>query len=176
MINFENGKLEEDAYVIIDGVKYPVVMPRYSGKTPISAENLNYMQELIKEDIERYTVLEGTIEMPEAGSGNLSGRKVLNYPEGLNKDNCVPISLIAHNSTRVDNWSTTLSVQNTTSWLLGNADLMVRLGSDSIYVTSEKPGDNIERNDITFKLVLMRLVDNSKDEDTIIVVPIGPKY
>lgn len=52
MINFENGKLEEGAYVIIDGVKYPVVMPRYSGKTPVSAENLNYMQDLIKEDID----------------------------------------------------------------------------------------------------------------------------
>lgn len=44
MFNFENGTLVKGAYVEINGVQYPVVMPEYSGNTPISAENLNKMQ------------------------------------------------------------------------------------------------------------------------------------
>ena len=47
MINFENGILEKKAYVVIDGIEHEVHMPKYSGKTPISAEILNKMQEEI---------------------------------------------------------------------------------------------------------------------------------
>lgn len=32
MFNFENGNLIEDAYVEINGVKYPVHMPKYERK------------------------------------------------------------------------------------------------------------------------------------------------
>ena len=44
MVNFQNGQLLKGAYVIIDGVEYPVVMPEYTGNTPISSENLNKAQ------------------------------------------------------------------------------------------------------------------------------------
>lgn len=49
MVNFEDGTLVKGAYVEINGVQYPVIMPEYSGNTPISAENLNKMQiEILK--------------------------------------------------------------------------------------------------------------------------------
>lgn len=49
MINFQDGELVKGAYVVIDGKEYKVHMPRYSGKTPLSSENLNKMQvELLK--------------------------------------------------------------------------------------------------------------------------------
>lgn len=44
MVNFENGTLVKGAYVVINGTEYPVVMPEYSGNTPISAENMNKIQ------------------------------------------------------------------------------------------------------------------------------------
>lgn len=52
MVNFEDGTLVEGAYVLIDGVKYPVVMPKYSGKTPLNSENMNKLQNDLIEDID----------------------------------------------------------------------------------------------------------------------------
>lgn len=49
MFNFEDGELIENGYVEINGVKYPIVMPKYTGNVPLTAENLNVMQvELLK--------------------------------------------------------------------------------------------------------------------------------
>ena len=49
MVNFQDGELVKGAYVIIDGKEYEVHMPQYSGKTPLSSENLNKMQvEILK--------------------------------------------------------------------------------------------------------------------------------
>lgn len=45
MVNFEDGTLVTGAYVEIEGIQYPVVMPVYSGNTPITAENLNKSQQ-----------------------------------------------------------------------------------------------------------------------------------
>ena len=44
MVNFEDGTLVKGAYVLIDGVEHPVIMPQYSGKTPLSSENMNKIQ------------------------------------------------------------------------------------------------------------------------------------
>lgn len=52
MVVFEDGTLVEGAYVLIDGVKYPVVMPNYSGKTPLNSENMNKLQNDLIEDID----------------------------------------------------------------------------------------------------------------------------
>lgn len=52
MVNFEDGILVEGAYVEINGIKYPVVMPQYSGNTPITSENLNKLQNDLKADID----------------------------------------------------------------------------------------------------------------------------
>ena len=56
MVDWEDGTLVQGAYVEIDGIKYPVVMPQYTGNTPLTSENLNKMQadlkKLISESIE----------------------------------------------------------------------------------------------------------------------------
>lgn len=44
-MKFENGTLVKGAYVTINGVNYDVHMPEYTGKTPLSAETFNKMQE-----------------------------------------------------------------------------------------------------------------------------------
>ena len=44
-IQFEDGQKVSDAYVEINGVKHPVTKAQYQGKTPLSARNLNKMQE-----------------------------------------------------------------------------------------------------------------------------------
>ena len=51
MVNWEDGQLVQGAYVEIDGVQYPVVMPKYSGNTPMTAENFNKMQTDLKNEI-----------------------------------------------------------------------------------------------------------------------------
>ena len=49
MVNFEDGELVKGAYVVIDDKEYEVHMPQYSGRTPLSSENLNKMQvEILK--------------------------------------------------------------------------------------------------------------------------------
>lgn len=52
MVKFEDGILVEGAYVEINGIKYPVMMPKYQGETPISAENMNKLQNDLKADID----------------------------------------------------------------------------------------------------------------------------
>lgn len=44
-IQFEDGQKVSDAYVEINGVQHPVVKAQYQGKTPLSARNLNKMQD-----------------------------------------------------------------------------------------------------------------------------------
>ena len=41
MIQFKNGEVVKNAYVVIDGVEYEVHMPTVNCETPMSAENLN---------------------------------------------------------------------------------------------------------------------------------------
>lgn len=48
---FENGILVKGAYVILDGVEHEVHMPEYSGNTPTSAENLNKMQDDLRDEL-----------------------------------------------------------------------------------------------------------------------------
>ena len=51
MFLFEDGEIENEAYVEIDGVKYPVHMPQRKGNTPLTSENLNKMQKELAHDI-----------------------------------------------------------------------------------------------------------------------------
>lgn len=50
-INWQNGTLVSPAKVEIGGVIYDVTPEQYSGSTPLSAENLNQMQDNIEEAI-----------------------------------------------------------------------------------------------------------------------------
>ncbi len=56
MVSFQDAELVKGAYVVIDGKEYEVHMPQYSCETPLSAENLNKMQNDLKNEIERYRV------------------------------------------------------------------------------------------------------------------------
>ena len=44
MVEWEDGQLVQGPFVEINGTRYPVVMPEYTGNTPMTAENLNKMQ------------------------------------------------------------------------------------------------------------------------------------
>ena len=48
-INWEAGEVTREGYVLIDGQQYQTVQPEYSGNTPINPENLNHMDNGIKE-------------------------------------------------------------------------------------------------------------------------------
>lgn len=48
-VNWEGGEKVSDGYVTIDGQNYTVVEATYSGTTPVDADNLNVMDEGIKE-------------------------------------------------------------------------------------------------------------------------------
>lgn len=47
-VNWEGGEKVSDGYVTIDGQNYTVVEATYSGTTPVDADNLNVMDEGIK--------------------------------------------------------------------------------------------------------------------------------
>ena len=51
MVEWEDGQLVQVPYVEINGTRYPVVMPEYSGNTPMTAENLNKMQNDLSDKI-----------------------------------------------------------------------------------------------------------------------------
>lgn len=51
-IHFENGELIAAGYVKVNNITYTVVEAEYSGETPLSAENLNQMQDNIEKAIE----------------------------------------------------------------------------------------------------------------------------
>ena len=75
-INWENGTVTKDAYVTIDGTDYDVVPEEYEGNTPLSAENLNLMQDNIEDainDLKNQKVLwQGGMYMNEEQNLNLS--------------------------------------------------------------------------------------------------------
>ena len=50
-IPFEDGTLVKAGYVEIDGTKYETVQPEYEGETPLSAYNLNKMQDNVENSI-----------------------------------------------------------------------------------------------------------------------------
>lgn len=47
LINFENGIIEEEGKVVIDGVEYPVIPRKIKGKTPTNATTLGHMDRAI---------------------------------------------------------------------------------------------------------------------------------
>lgn len=51
---FENGTLKSKAYFMNNGVKQEVEEAVYEGKTPLSAENINEMQDNIEEEIDSH--------------------------------------------------------------------------------------------------------------------------
>lgn len=50
-INWENGTVVKDAFVTINGTEYPVTPKQMEGTTPLSADNLNLMQNNIEDSL-----------------------------------------------------------------------------------------------------------------------------
>lgn len=68
MVEFEEATLVKGAYVVINGVEYPVHMPQYSGGTQLSPENMNKLQK----DLETHIITDQEIETHEY----IDGKKV----------------------------------------------------------------------------------------------------
>lgn len=51
--NWKNGTLIQNARVNVEGTMYDVEPAQFEGETPLSAENLNYMQDQIYEEIKK---------------------------------------------------------------------------------------------------------------------------
>lgn len=51
---FQNGTLKSKAYFMSDGVKQEVEEAVWEGTTPLSAENINEMQDNIEEEIDSH--------------------------------------------------------------------------------------------------------------------------
>lgn len=100
-------------------------------------------------------IVTGTITMPEANSGYLTNTVDVSYPSGFNKDNCVIISVMSHNTSNT-NWATP-SKASATSTIVGNGETYAILMSDKIRVSSAKCDTAAPRRDVTFKLVLMKI-------------------
>lgn len=100
-------------------------------------------------------IVTGTITMPEANSGYISSTVDVSYPSGFNKDNCVIISVMSHNTSNT-NWATP-SKASSTSIIVGNGETYAILMSDRIRVSSAKCDTAAPRQDVTFKLVLMKI-------------------
>lgn len=101
-------------------------------------------------------ILTGKIQMPESNSESINGRKVLAYPAGFNKDNCVVISLMAHNELVTERWGT-LSITAASAATLGTYNLRAIFNPNEIWIDTLKADVVQSRSDVTFRLVLMKV-------------------
>lgn len=99
--------------------------------------------------------LTGTFNTPAAGSGTLNGTAEINYPTGLNKDNCMVIGILTHGTVNTNIWSTPQSPAYSTT--KGNGDAIVTLMADKIRVSVTKADDAFDSQTITYKIVLMKI-------------------
>ena len=102
-------------------------------------------------------VLTGTIQMPEKDSSTLGGSTNVNYPAGFTSSNCCIMSLMSYNTLHPNEWST-IRTPDSVAAVLGNGNLSASLESDRVVVRAEKMDTGETRRDITFKLVLMKIL------------------
>lgn len=104
---------------------------------------------------ENIATLTGTIEMPEEGK-ELEGSIDLDYPTGFD-NTCYVISILSHNSVHPDWWATPQETSLASSiMVLGNGNIRVTLKPDKITVTARKNSTDQPRNDIVFRVMLMK--------------------
>ena len=75
-IEFEDGQKVSDGYVEINGTKHKVVDSEYAGNTPLSAQNLNLMQNNIEEAVDEASQTGGIL------TGSVIGFKGDIIPDG----------------------------------------------------------------------------------------------
>lgn len=102
-------------------------------------------------------VVTGTIIMPEANESSIQGSVDVNYPLGFNKDNCAVLSVMSHNTSHTDWWSTPKYSGMPSSSIAGNGDTCVMLKPNNITIQSHKVNTSEPRKDVTFKVVLIKV-------------------
>lgn len=95
--------------------------------------------------------------MPEANESILQGSVDVNYPLGFNKDNCAVLSVMSHNTSHTDWWSTPKYSGMPSSSIAGNGDTCVMLKPNNITIQSYKVNTSEPRKDVTFKVVLIKV-------------------
>ena len=107
---------------------------------------------------DKIVVLTGTIVMPAANADDLTGYVEVNYPSGFTRDNCVILSLMSHNqNTKYKDYWTLATSNNDSMQILFGSNCSAILKDSKIRISSNKASASLARNDITYKLVLMRI-------------------
>ncbi len=101
--------------------------------------------------------LTGSVKLPEANSGTLTGTTNLNYPSGYNRTNCIVLSIMGGKIGDTSTLTTPMEVSST-GRSLGAGGLAVSLHSNNITVRREKTDDIEPSTTTTFRLVLMKIV------------------
>jgi len=99
--------------------------------------------------------------MPEANSNNLQGTVDINYPTGFTNTNCVVLSVMSHNNVHADWWGTSRSHTINATAVAGNGDTCAILKPDKITIHSYKLANEQDRNDVAFKIILIKIEDKS---------------
>lgn len=106
MVNFKEGTLVKGAYVVINGVEYPVIMPEYSGDTPVSPENLNKLQKDINDDVTaKYNTLNNKINgtVLYDNSTGISGKESLTLSQNISNFSTIKIVYDVSNDSNINN-------------------------------------------------------------------------
>lgn len=78
-INWENGSVSKNGYVEINGTKYYITMPEYTGNTPVDANNLNKMDKEIKKLSDAYNAKYKDLWQGTWSSGSITVDDISNY-------------------------------------------------------------------------------------------------
>lgn len=82
-IDWENGTVIDEAHVIIDSQRYNVVPEEYDGATPISAENLNEMQDNIEAEINSVKTLINRTNVLWTGAWHMNANQTITLSENV---------------------------------------------------------------------------------------------
>ena len=102
-INWENGTLISPAKVEIGGVIYDVTPEQYSGNTPLSAENLNQMEDNIEDAIED---VEDKLTPVTLFTGNVSGKNDINLSDAISNYEKLVIVGSVYDPINIDEYNT----------------------------------------------------------------------
>ena len=124
--------------------------------------NKDAKQYLLKDDV---VVINGVIEMPAPNTGALNGTSNIEYPEGFTNTNSLIIGLMGHNTTHKDWWSTTSDHNLPSSNNFGSGNLVATLKPENISISCSKVDDVAPKNDVSYKIVLMKIPEFVKGVD-----------
>lgn len=104
-----------------------------------------------------FAIITGTIIMPEQDSETLSGVATVDLPNGFTESNSVIISVMSKVSGTNRHYATATAGDNSVSQMFGNNVLFAYFTNEKIGITSYKVSTVQSRNDVSFKIVLMKV-------------------